>query len=166
MATRRLSFKHLLRRGVLKNATRFPGLLHFTFDPYLIMLRVKQGGTEYHFLSLWYNTTVDLTAVSGTVGEHTSRLANWPFCIYSYIEKLLLNDRSTSLSTEIFQKNTVIYIYIYRRCSWCSRYRRRKWTRRHEFNTRLIAFHIALIPLGKVWIQLFSLQLWVNSRTD
>ena len=27
-------------------------------------------------------------------------------------------------------------------------------------------FHIALIPLGKVWIQLFSLQLWVNSRTD
>ena len=55
-----------------------------------------------------------------------------------------------------------------RRCRWCSRYRRSKWTRRHEFKswTRLIAFHIALIPLGKVWIQLFSLQLWVNSRTD
>ena len=54
------------------------------------------------------------------------------------------------------------------RCPWCSRYRRRKWTRRYEFKswTRLIAFHIALIPLGKVWIQLFSLQLWVNSRTD
>ena len=45
---------------------------------------------------------------------------------------------------------------------------RRKWTRRHEFKswTRLISFHIALIPLGKVWIQLFSLQLWVNSRRD
>ena len=27
-------------------------------------------------------------------------------------------------------------------------------------------FHIVLIPLGKVWIQLFSLQLWVNCRTD
>ena len=54
------------------------------------------------------------------------------------------------------------------RCPWCSRGRRRKWTRRHEFKswTWLIAFHIALIPLGKVWIQLFSLQLWVNSRTD
>ena len=41
------------------------------------------------------------------------------------------------------------------RCPWCSRYRRRKWTRRYEFKswTRLIAFHIALIPLGKVWIQ-------------
>ena len=47
-------------------------------------------------------------------------------------------------------------------------YRHRIWTRRYEFNswTRLIAFHIALIPLGKVWIQLFSLQLWVNSRVD
>ena len=54
------------------------------------------------------------------------------------------------------------------RCPWCSRYHRRKWTRRHEFKSRmrLIAFHIALIPLGKVWIQLFSLQLWVNSRAD
>ena len=41
------------------------------------------------------------------------------------------------------------------RCQWCSRYRRRKWTRRLEFKswTRLTAFHIALIPLGKVWIQ-------------
>ena len=54
------------------------------------------------------------------------------------------------------------------RCPWCNGYRRRIWTRRHEFKswTRLIAFHIALIPLGKVWIQLFSLQLWVNSRAD
>ena len=54
------------------------------------------------------------------------------------------------------------------RCPWCNSYCRMKWTRWHEFKsrTRLIAFHIALIPLGKVWIQLFSLQLWVNSRTD
>ena len=42
------------------------------------------------------------------------------------------------------------------RCPWCNGYRRRKWTRRHEFKswTRQIAFHIALIPLGKVWIHL------------
>ena len=54
------------------------------------------------------------------------------------------------------------------RCPWCNGYRLRKWTRRHEFKswTIQIAFHIALIPLGKVWIQLFSLQLWGNSRTD
>ena len=38
------------------------------------------------------------------------------------------------------------------RCPWSNGYRRRKWTRRHEFKSwpRLIAFHIALIPLGKV----------------
>ena len=44
------------------------------------------------------------------------------------------------------------YNYLYGRCPWCNGYRRRKWTRRHEFQswTGLIAFHIALIPLGKV----------------
>ena len=30
----------------------------------------------------------------------------------------------------------------------------------------LLAIRIALIPLGKVWIQLSSFQLWVNSRLD
>ena len=59
--------------------------------------------------------------------------------------------------------STVMYKYTYKcthRCPWCSGYRRWKWTRRHEFKsrTRLIAFHIALIPLGKLWIQLFSFQ--------
>ena len=58
--------------------------------------------------------------------------------------------------------------YTFRRCPWCNGYRRRKWTWRHEFKswTWLIAFHITLIPLGKVWIQIFSLQLWVNSKAD
>ena len=66
-----------------------------------------------------------------------------------------------------------IYLFIFvlqsvLTCLWCNGYRRRKWTRRYEFKswTRLTAFHIALIPLGKVWIQLFSLQLWANTRTD
>ena len=60
------------------------------------------------------------------------------------------------------------YWFFFWRWPWCNCYRRRKWIRRHEFKswTWLIAFHIALIPLGKVWIQLFSFQLWVNSRTD
>ena len=51
---------------------------------------------------------------------------------------------------------------------WCNGYRRRKWTRRHEFKswTRLIAFHIALILLGKLWIQLFSFQQWFKSMAD
>ena len=51
---------------------------------------------------------------------------------------------------------------------WCNSYCRRKWTQRYEFKswTKLIAFHIVVIPLGKVWIQLFSFQLWINSRAD
>ena len=62
---------------------------------------------------------------------------------------------------------SVIFLSLWR-CSWCNDYCRRKWTRRHEFKswTRLIAFPIALIPLGKVWILSFSLQLWINSRSD
>ena len=40
------------------------------------------------------------------------------------------------------------------------------WRPTHIVLQRLIAFHIVLIPLGKVWIVLFSLQLWVNSRAD
>ena len=38
-----------------------------------------------------------------------------------------------------------------RRCPWCNGYRRREWTQRHEFKswTRLVAFHIALLALGK-----------------
>ena len=41
---------------------------------------------------------------------------------------------------------------IKQRCLWCNGYRPWKWTRRHEFKSwpRIIAFHIALIPLGKV----------------
>ena len=45
-------FQKLLHQGVGENATPLPGLLHLTFDPYLIMLSVKQGGIKYHFLSL------------------------------------------------------------------------------------------------------------------
>ena len=62
---------------------------------------------------------------------------------------------------------SVLFHFTLRYPRW-NGYRRRRWTRRHELKswTRLIAFHIALIPLGKVWIRLFSLQLWVNSRAD
>ena len=48
----------------------FPWLLHFTFDPNLIMQSAKQGGIKYHFLSLWYNSTMDWTPVSRIIGEH------------------------------------------------------------------------------------------------
>ena len=50
--TRRLLSRLLLHQDVGEGATPFSGLLHFTLDPYLIMLSVKQGGIKYHFLSL------------------------------------------------------------------------------------------------------------------
>ena len=69
-------FDSLLHQGVGEGATPFPGLLHFTLDPYLTMLSVKQGGIKYHFLSLWYDPTWDWTQVSRAIGEHSNRLAN------------------------------------------------------------------------------------------
>ena len=66
-------FDSLLHQGVGEGATPFPGLLHFTLDPYLIMLSVKQEGIKYHFLSLWYDSTWDWTQVSRAIGEHSNR---------------------------------------------------------------------------------------------
>ena len=56
-------------QGVREGATPFPGLLHFTLDPYLIMLSVKQGSIKYYFLSLWYDSTWGWTQVSQAIGE-------------------------------------------------------------------------------------------------
>ena len=48
-----------IHQDVGRGATLFPGLINFTLDMYLIMLSVKQGGINYHFLSLWYDSTWD-----------------------------------------------------------------------------------------------------------
>ena len=69
----RLPFRSLLHQGVGEGATPFPGLLYFTVDPYLIMLRVKQGGIKYHFLSLRDDSTWDWTKVSRAIGEYSNR---------------------------------------------------------------------------------------------
>ena len=48
----------------------------------------------------------------------------------------------------------------------CADYCHRKWLRWREFKTltRRLAFLVALIYVQKAWIQLYSLQLLVNSR--
>ena len=58
-----------------------------------------------------------------------------------------------------------IYIYIWRR-SRCNGYYPRKETQWPEFKawTGLFTFPMALISMGKLGIQQFSLQLWINSR--
>ena len=103
-------------------------------------------------------------------------------CFFSVFALTVFQSSFLRNGNVVFFSDIILFIvstFIYFSCvSVCSVFecsvsititlRRRKWTRRHEFKswTRLIAFHIALIPLGKVWIQLFSLQLWVNSRAD
>ena len=58
----------------------------------------------------------------------------------------------SSLKFTVFINYFVRFLW---RCPWCDCYRRWKWTRRPEFkpSTIMIAFHRALIFLGKVWIQ-------------
>ena len=52
-----------------EGATLSPRLLHFTLDPYLVLLSVKQGGIKYHFLSLWYDSAWDWLPVSRTIDD-------------------------------------------------------------------------------------------------
>ena len=40
------------------------------------MLSVKQGSIKYHFLSLWYDSTLDWTQVSRAIGEQSNHYAN------------------------------------------------------------------------------------------
>ena len=122
---------------------------------YIYIVIHRQTVSFYQNSSVWLDTQ-----------DARSRDRNPSKYIYIYIYIYIYMQYSLN------QKNLVQWhrhmLSIFRRCPWFNGYRRRKWTQRHEFKswTRLIAFHIALIPLGKVWIQLFSLQLWVNSRTD
>ena len=71
-----LPFQSLQHRSVGEGATSFPGLLHFTLDPYLILLSVKQGVIKYTFLSFWYDSTCDWNPVSRTAGEYLILKAN------------------------------------------------------------------------------------------
>ena len=68
-------------------ATLFPELLHFTLDPYLIILSVKQGGIKYHFLSLWYDSIWDWTQVFWAIDKYSNHYANvqwWKICRFTY----------------------------------------------------------------------------------
>ena len=64
----------------------YTGLLHFTLDPYLIMLSVKQGDIKNHVLSLCYDSTWDWTQVFRASGEHSNSHTNSIY-IYIYIER-------------------------------------------------------------------------------
>ena len=106
-------------------------------------------------LLFWSKARSLNAVVSWSVGEQIYLAPEkWTSSKKDHVECMVWYSRNYSLRTDNKQG--------------CNGYRRRKWTRRHEFKswTRRIAFHIALIPLGKVWIQFFSFQLWVNSRAN
>ena len=71
MVDRIIPFQLLPLQGVGEGSTPFPGLLHFTLDPNVIMLSVKQSGIKYHFLSFFYGSTWDWTLYS---------LGQWQLC--------------------------------------------------------------------------------------
>ena len=58
------------------------------------------------------------------------------------------------LMVETWRKRRNSNTHTHRKDSWDNVYHRKKWTWRHGFKSwmTLIAFHIALIPLEKVWI--------------
>ena len=108
-----------------------------------------QLSTKFHNLSPWL-------LVSFQPGMILS--LSLSLSLYLYLS-LSLSHTHTNMCTCIEEKSVLPspsfsfpYEKSLRRCPWCNGYRRRKWTRQHEFKTwrRLIAFHIALIPLGKV----------------
>ena len=71
---------------------------------------------------------------------------------YCQAEEIIETNDSFLVLSNVYQVDGWKVTKLFWRCPWCNGYRRREWTRRHEFKswTRLIAFHLALIPLGKV----------------
>ena len=60
----------------------FTWIASLTFDPYLIILSVKQRGIKNHFLSLWCNSTRDWTPVPWTI---TNTLTIMAMSWYNFI---------------------------------------------------------------------------------
>ena len=92
-------------------AIPFPGLLHCSLDPYLIVLRAKPGGILNHFLNLWYDSTVNSTPVSWTIGEHSNRFANGLVQFYFAFFKVLHLVFTQDLKWE--KKEIIIILCIY-----------------------------------------------------
>ena len=77
----------LLHQGVGEGSTPFPGLLHFTLNPYHIMLSVKQVSIKYHFFFVFsYDSTWDWTSVSRAISEHSNQYANVRFAWVTFIK--------------------------------------------------------------------------------
>ena len=88
------------------------------------------------------------------------------FCFFFrtviWFQIFLSNRNNYIVWSNYFCSGTVMRFQV-RRCSWCNGYRRR----RPEFKSRTCLFTFPMADtLGKICIQIFSLQLWVNSMTE
>ena len=85
-------FSIVTTQGVKEGTTPFSELLHFTLDPYLIMLSVKQGGIKFHF-SLKSLVWLDLGLNPG-VPDHWRTLyplGQWAgicICVFAAFKKM------------------------------------------------------------------------------
>ena len=119
------------------------------------------GWLQSHFFMVWHMRDYNRSLKKISLKAITNELWLSVFiCFSKWYKNILQRTSATFRSVIITHRNCggahgVMVIVVGNGHVW------------HKFKswTRLIAFHIALIPLGKVWIQLFSLQLWVNSRT-
>ena len=112
----------------------------------------KQNNLECYFQA---NPKMTYSCMKRLAPRYWSWLVTFPMVIHCNLQSKSRLFKSEKISIkqglDLFKWNK-IQIFITDYCPWCNGYRRRKWTRRHEFKSwvRLIAFHIELIPLGKV----------------
>ena len=96
-----LPFQYLLHEGVRKGATPFPGLLHLTIDPDLIVLSIMQGAIKYHFFQslVW----LDLRLNTDLPGHWRTLypLVQWVGFIYIYILFFVFRSRETKKYSKI-----------------------------------------------------------------
>ena len=122
MAIWRLPFHKLLHQSVGEGATLFHGLLHYTFDPNLIMVSVKQGGIKYHFFEFWGLTRPGIKPQSP--GPLTNTLSTEPMglCQYIYIWKWekLEQCKSESTTSFVFWRDWIKSIFMHKFLKvWC-----------------------------------------------
>ena len=79
------------------------------------MLSVKQGGIRYHFLSLWYDSTLDWIQVFRAIEEHSNHYANLRWIRFLSQVKIFWIQFSFSsigcLTQDLILFSTIIWFY-------------------------------------------------------
>ena len=143
-----------------------PKNIHQTACPPTLYLYTKLNGRLFSWKVRWvsfevyiplfilFNVVLNFLCFFHLQDIIISSNNSWKFVYFRNVSRIA-NIWYTVIWFQFFIGNTYyfkIYLSNISICPWCKGYRHRKWTRRHEFKswTRLIAFHIDLIPLGTV----------------